>query len=144
MSKICKVLLVEDEREIQNLLQELFASEGYRFIIVGDGHGMRQALAADPEIDVVIIDLLLPGGIDGVTLADEAKARGLPVILVTGDGTRIDDLKASGYRHMMKPFTLAAFVELIDATLRETQVRCERDHRAAQQATIRTAAVSAP
>jgi two-component system OmpR family response regulator len=131
MSKICKVLLVEDERDIQDLLRELFASEGYRFIIVGDGPGMRKALAADPAVDIVVIDLLLPGGTDGLTLAHEARARGLPVILVTGDQTRLDDLNASGYRHMLKPFTLAAFVELIAATLRETQARCERDHRAA-------------
>lgn len=131
MSKICKVLLVEDEREIQNLLEELFASEGYRFTIVGDGPSMRQALIDDPAIDIVIIDVLVPGGIDGLTLADEAQARGLPVILVTGDRTRIDELDARGCRYMIKPFTLTAFIELIETTLRETQVSCERDHRAA-------------
>src|SRR6185437_10800965 len=78
VAKICKILLVEDQPELQDLLSELFASEGFRFIIVGDGPAMRRALAAAPEIDVVIIDMLLPGGVPGLTLANEVRARGLP------------------------------------------------------------------
>lgn len=134
MTKICKMLLVEDQQEIQDLCRELFASEGYRFIIVGDGPAMRRALAEDSEIDIVIIDVLLPGGIDGMTLANEVAARGLPTILVTGDHRHADSLAASGHRYLLKPFTLAAFIALIDATLRETKANCQRDGQAASGA----------
>jgi DNA-binding response OmpR family regulator len=127
MSKICKLLLVEDQREIQDLLHELFAEEGYRLAIVGDGAEMRRVIEHDPAIDIVIIDVLLPGGVDGLTLAGEARARGLPVILVTGDHTQSEKLKACGHRYLLKPFALAAFVELIDLTLQESRVQCERD-----------------
>lgn len=130
MTKICKMLLVEDQQEIQDLCRELFASEGYRFIIVGDGPAMRRALADDNEIDIVIIDVLLPGGVDGMTLADEVAARGLPTILVTGDHRHFDRLAASGHRYLLKPFTLAAFVALIDTALRETKANCQRDSEA--------------
>ncbi len=127
MPKICKLLLVEDSREIQDLLRELFASEGYRFIIVDDGAEMRRTLDADPAVDAVIIDILLPGGVDGVALADEVAARGLPAILVTGDHTQHERLLESGHRHLLKPFGLASFIALIEDVLRETKTRCERD-----------------
>jgi len=127
MTKICKILLVEDERDIQDLLHTLFASEGYRFIIVGDGVAMRETLATHDDIDIVIIDVLLPGGVDGLTLAAEVADRGLPVILVTGDHRHFEKLVASGHRHLLKPFPLGSFLEMIETVLRETQRHCERD-----------------
>ena len=130
MTKICKILLVEDQREIQELLCELFASEGYHFLIVGDGPAMREALEQDSGIDVVIIDMLLPGGLDGLTLAQEARAHGLPVILVTGDHQQAEVLEASGHRYLLKPFGLGGFIALIDQVLSETHARCVREARA--------------
>ena len=127
MAKICKILLVEDQREIQELLHELFASEGYRFVIVGDGAAMRRTLETDAAIDIVVIDVLLPGGVDGLTLAREAAARGVPVILVTGDHAMTDKLTSSGHRYLLKPFSLAAFIALIETVLEETRAHCERD-----------------
>lgn len=127
MAKICKILLVEDQCDIQDMLRELFADEGYRLVIVADGPAMMRALDDDPAIDVVVIDLLLPGGIDGLTLAQEVKARGLPLILVTGDHTQSEKLIASGHRILLKPFALAGFVALIEELLRETKSKCERD-----------------
>jgi DNA-binding response OmpR family regulator len=127
LAKICKLLLVEDQRDMQDLLHELFSSEGYRFIIVGDGAAMRRALDSDPGIDAVVIDVLLPGGSNGMTLANEVAARGLPVILVTGDHTQADKLESSGHRFLLKPFKLASFIALIDEMLRTTEAQCERD-----------------
>jgi two-component system phosphate regulon response regulator OmpR len=127
LAKICKLLLVEDQRDMQDLLHELFSSEGYRFIIVGDGAAMRRALDSDPDIDAAVIDVLLPGDTDGMTLANEVAARGLPVIVVTGDHTQADKLESSGHRFLLKPFKLAGFIALIDEMLRTTEAQCERD-----------------
>ena len=136
MAKICKILLVEDQREIQDLLRELFADEGYRFIIVGDGPAMRRTLDSDTnaDIDIVIIDMLLPGGVDGLTLAKEAEARGLPAIVVTGDHRQAELLDASGCRYLLKPFGLDALISLVDAALRETNAQCERQKRPSRDA----------
>lgn len=136
MAKICKILLVEDQPDIQALLSELFASEGFRFIIVSDGPAMRRALAAAPEIDVVIIDMLLPGGVPGLTLAHEVRACGLPAILVTGDHSQAEILAVSGHRYLLKPFGLGAFVDLIDEVLLETRAQCQRDPAVADQAAV--------
>ena len=126
MAKICKILLVEDQREIQDLLRELFADEGYRFIFVGDGPTMWHTLDNNADIDIVIIDMLLPGGVDGLTLAMEAEARGLPAIVVTGDHRQAELLEASACRYLLKPFGLDVLISLLETALRETKAQCER------------------
>lgn len=136
LTKICKVLVVEDQQEIQDLMRELFADEGYRFIIVGDGSAMRRTLDNDTnaDIDIVIIDMLLPGGVDGLTLAKEAEARGLPAIVVTGDHRHTELLDASGCRYLLKPFGLDALISLVDMALRETKAQCKRQKRSSSDA----------
>jgi DNA-binding NtrC family response regulator len=128
--KICKVLVVEDDRGIRELLSEIFECEGYHFILTGTADEMRAALAADSGIDIVIIDVRLPGGDTGLTLAQEVFARGLPIILTSGDRANFDAIATSGYRYIAKPFRLAALLALIEETLEETQADCEREHRA--------------
>ena len=126
MAKICKVLIVEDQREIQDLLHELFSNEGYRFLIVEDGAAMRAALDAHSDIDIVVIDVLLPGGTDGLALAEDVCARGLPLILVTGDHQQNDKLAESGHPYLLKPFRIDAFLEAIETALDHAKRNCER------------------
>ena len=99
MKKICKVLIVEDNSDIQEVLSETFSSEGYHFTMAGTGAEMRAALASDPGIDIAVIDIRLPGSDDGFVLAQEAATRGLPVILTSGDHTRVDDGKKRSLPH---------------------------------------------
>jgi DNA-binding NtrC family response regulator len=128
--KICKVLVVEDDRGIRELLSEVFDSEGYHFILAATAAEMRAALAADSGIDIVIIDVRLPGSETGLVLAQEVLARGVPIILTSGDRANFDAIATSGYRHIAKPFRLAALLTLIEQTLEETQTDCERERRA--------------
>ena len=126
MTKICKILIVEDQREIQELLHELLSNEGYRFLIVGDGAAMRSALDTHSDIDIVVIDVLLPGGTDGLGLAQEVCDRGLPVILVTGDHQQSGRLDASGHAYLLKPFRIDAFLKAIETALEHAKRNCER------------------
>jgi two-component system phosphate regulon response regulator OmpR len=132
MKKICKVLIVEDDESIQQVLSDSFSLEGYHFTLAGTGAEMRTALASDPDIDIVVIDVVLPGGDGGLVLAGEAAARGLPVILTSGDHTRLDQMEKSGHRHILKPFHLSPFLKLIDEVLKAAKANCEREHRAAE------------
>ncbi len=68
VEKICRVLIVEDRPEIQELLSEVFADQGYRFAVVANGGEMRKALATS-DVDVAVIDVVLPGAEDGLALA---------------------------------------------------------------------------
>ena len=62
------ILVVDDQREICDLVQEYLSSEGYyRVSTAQDGAGMRRVMAQS-AIDLVILDLVLPGE-DGLTLA---------------------------------------------------------------------------
>jgi DNA-binding NtrC family response regulator len=107
MKKICKVLIVENEEGIRELLSDIFSAEGYHFSMAATAAEMRTALASDATIDIAIIDIHLRGGFDGMVLAQEATAQGLPVILASGDHARLDEIEKSGHRHIMKPLSSA-------------------------------------
>jgi DNA-binding response OmpR family regulator len=124
--KICKVLVVEDNEGVQQVLQDVFGDLGYRFTIVRDGAGMRAALAEDPDFDIVVIDVVLPGGVDGFTLAREADAQGCGVVLSTGNHEQIEALEKSGHRYILKPYRLSTFVKLVDEVLAQSTRRCRR------------------
>jgi DNA-binding NtrC family response regulator len=126
MKKICKVLIVEDNSDIQEVLSETFSAEGYHFALAGTGAEMRAALASDPGIDIAVIDIRLPGDADGFVLAQEVATRGVPVVLTSGDHNRADEMEKSGHRHILKPYRLTSLLELIDETLKATKAKCER------------------
>ena len=126
MTKICKVLIVEDDSRIQEVLGFTFSDGGYHFAMARTGAEMRAALASDPGIDIAVIDIRLPGGADGFVLAQEVATRGLPVILISGDHTRAEEMGKSGHRHILKPYRLSSLLELIDETLKATKAKCER------------------
>src|SRR5579859_7031924 len=111
--KICRVLIVEDNEEIQALLADAFLGGGYRFAAAADGREMRQALA-ESDADIVVIDVLLPGGETGLALAREAAARGCGVILITGHPGQIEAVHQSGHPFLAKPFRLEALLQLVD------------------------------
>jgi DNA-binding response OmpR family regulator len=67
------ILVVDDERDICDLVQVYLSGEGYRVSIAQDGAGMRGVMAQSP-VDLVILDLRLPGE-DGLTLARWLRER---------------------------------------------------------------------
>ena len=68
------ILVVDDQREICDLVQEYLSSEGYyRVSTAQDGAGMRRVMAQS-AVDLVILDLILPGE-DGLTLARSIRMR---------------------------------------------------------------------
>ena len=127
MVRICKVLVVEDDRYVRELLATVFADEGYHFILVADGGAMRQALAADPNIDVIVIDVTLPGE-NGLSLARHAATEGYSVILVSGDHSRYDAIEQSGHHFLFKPFRMDSLLQLIEVALAKAANDCKRLH----------------
>jgi two-component system OmpR family response regulator len=126
--KICRVLIVEDRPEIQELLSEVFADQGYRFAVVRNGAEMRQALATS-AVDVAVIDVVLPGAEDGIALAKEVVAQGVGVILVTGSHDHFEMVEKSGHRYLLKPFRIHSLLTLADELLRESKIRCRIKNR---------------
>jgi two-component system, OmpR family, response regulator len=124
MARICKVLIVEDDGDVRAVINEMLAFEGYEFLMAADAASMRRLLA-DDDVDVVIVDVVLPGGESGLALAQELTDQGYGVILVTGHHQHFDRVEQSGHRYLLKPFRMNSLLELVDQVLRETQARCQ-------------------
>jgi DNA-binding NtrC family response regulator len=129
MGRVCKVLIVEDDEYVRQVLGDAFADEGYHFMIVRDGVEMRQALAETPAIDIVVIDVALPGKDNGLALGREVASRGLGVILVSGDHSRYEQMEKSGHRFLFKPFRMHSLLALVDDVLNAVKRDCERPKR---------------
>ena len=130
MARVCKVLIVEDDGDVLAVINEMLAFDGYEFLMAADAASMRRLLA-DDEVDVVIVDVVLPGGEGGLALAQELTDQGYGVILVTGHHQHFDMVEQSGHRYLLKPFRMNSLLELVDQVLRETQARCQTRSRRA-------------
>ena len=80
------ILLVEDDDDLRLFASEVLRDEGYRVHDAADGPAALRVLETDPEIRILFTDVVLPGGMNGRQLADEALRRrpGLKVLYATG------------------------------------------------------------
>jgi len=123
MVRICKVLIVENDDYVRELLGEVFEDEGFLFTMVKSGAMMADALDED-DYDIVVIDVTQPGHEDGFALAEIAREQGCGPILVTGDHRHLERLQASGRHYLLKPFRVQHLVEIVDKILVETAAKC--------------------
>src|SRR5438309_6662791 len=125
MSDNGHILVVDDQREICDVVQEYLTGEGYRVSIAHDGVGMRQALGK-AQVDLVILDLMLPGE-DGLTLARSLRSEsGIGIIILTGRGETVDriiGLEMGADDYLPKPFHLRELLARVKSVLRRVQSR---------------------
>jgi two-component system OmpR family response regulator len=116
------ILVVDDDREIRDLVAKFLTRHGCRVTTVADGKEMRRALA-DRRIDLVVLDLMLPGE-DGLSLCRRLRAESdLPVIMLTAmreDIDRILGLELGADDYLPKPFNPRELLARIRAVLRRT------------------------
>ena len=114
------ILIVDDDREIRELLGKFLERHGYRVDTARDGREMRAALAGW-KIDLIVLDLMLPGE-DGLTLCRTLRAESaIPIIMLTamGDETdRIVGLEMGADDYVAKPFNPRELLARIKAVLR--------------------------
>ena len=81
-----RILVVEDEAEVARVTMELLREIGYRPVEARDGHAALALIEQDPTIEVVLSDVVMPGGMSGLELARTLQnlRPGLPVVLATG------------------------------------------------------------
>ncbi len=122
------LLVVDDNAEIRELLGRFLGDHGYRVSLAQDGIAMKRILE-DAAIDLVVLDLMLPGE-DGLTLCRNLRARSnLPVIILTamGDETdRIVGLEMGADDYLPKPFNPRELLARIKAVLRRSAPYPER------------------
>ena len=117
------VLVVDDDREIRDLLSRFLTKHGMRVTAARDGVEMMKALA-ERGIDLVVLDLMLPGE-DGLALCRRLRGQsGLPVIMLTAmgeDTDRIIGLEMGADDYIPKPFNPRELLARIKAVLRRAQ-----------------------
>jgi two-component system, OmpR family, response regulator len=116
---------VDDQKEICEVVQQYLSSEGYRVSVANDGAGMRRVMDG-AEVDLVILDLMLPGE-DGLTLARQLREEStVGIIILTGRGETVDriiGLEMGADDYLPKPFHLRELLARVKAVLRRAQDR---------------------
>ncbi len=117
------ILVVDDNREIRDLLTRSLTKDGLRVSTASDGKAMRKVLG-ESKIDLIVLDLMLPGE-DGLTLCRQLRAESaIPVIMLTAKGEEIDrviGLEMGADDYVAKPFSSRELLARIKAVLRRSQ-----------------------
>ncbi len=123
MGETSHVLIVDDDREIRDLLGRFLTKHGYRVTTARDGKEMRRVLA-DWRIDLIVLDLMLPGE-DGLSLCRQLRANSLiPIIMLTAMGEetdRIIGLEMGADDYLPKPFNPRELLARVKAVLRRAR-----------------------
>lgn len=122
------ILIVDDHREIRDLVSRALNKEGFRVTAVADGMAMRKALA-DGRFDLILLDLMLPGD-SGLVLCREIRATSnIPIIMVTAKGEEVDrviGLELGADDYLAKPFGTRELIARINAVLRRMRLDVQR------------------
>ncbi len=118
-----KILLIEDDADISELVQYNLEREGYKVYVSTDGEiGLSQAGQIKP--DLIVLDLMLPG-LDGLSvcrkLRADANLAGTPIVMLTAKGEESDivvGLEMGADDYVTKPFSPKELVARIRAVLR--------------------------
>ena len=114
-----KILIVEDEKAIANLIKINLVAEGYRCTCAYDGETGADYIEKE-TFDLILLDIMLPE-INGYELLEYVKPIGTPVIFLTAKGNvsdRIKGLKLGADDYIVKPFQRGELIARVEALLR--------------------------
>ncbi len=120
-----RILIVEDEHKIAGALKRGLEQESYAVDLAYDSdEGLSSALTDD--YDVIVLDRMLPGLLDGVEICKEVRANGIrtPILLLTAKdkvADRVDGLNAGADDYLVKPFAFEELLARIRALMRRPQ-----------------------
>ena len=120
-----KLLLVEDNERVSRFVIKGLGEAGHTVDHADNGRdGMYHAVSA--TYDAIIMDRMLPGGIDGLAIVETLRKSGnrVPILILSAlDGVdeRIRGLKSGGDDYLIKPFAFGELLARLDALLRRSQ-----------------------
>jgi two-component system OmpR family response regulator len=126
MEHVDHILIVDDDREIRELVGNYLKKNGLRTTVVADGRQMRSFLESTP-VDLIVLDIMMPGD-DGLVLCRElrtGKHKTTPVLMLTArsdETDRIIGLEMGADDYLVKPFAARELLARINAVLRSTRM----------------------
>ncbi len=120
-SRLDKIIIVDDDARIRDLLRRFLSQEGFDVLVAEDGRALDRILQRE-TIDLLVLDLMLPGE-DGLSICKRLRANGtkIPVIMLTAKGEdvdRINGLEIGADDYLGKPFNPRELLARIHAVLR--------------------------
>jgi signal transduction histidine kinase/ActR/RegA family two-component response regulator len=114
-----RVLLVEDDQTVAEATQDLLHNIGFDTRWAGDGMAALALVDNDPELALVMSDVVMPGGVSGLDLARALRDRRpeLPVILTTGYSSHASEVVAEGFPLIQKPYRRDALAASLRSAL---------------------------
>ena len=126
MDHVDHILIVDDDREIRELVSGYLKKNGLRATAVPDGRQMRAFLETD-SVDLIILDVMMPGD-DGLVLCRQLRAgkhKATPILMLTArndETDRIIGLELGADDYLVKPFAARELLARINAVLRRTRM----------------------
>jgi DNA-binding response OmpR family regulator len=120
-----RIVIVEDERDMADIVATRLRREGYKVDVAHDGVEGFDLIRSEPP-DLVLLDIMLPG-MSGTEIAaklrDDARTMSVPIIMLTAKSEESDivvGLKFGADDYVTKPFSMSVLTARIDALLRRT------------------------
>ena len=120
-----KILVVDDDARIRDLLKRYLTQEGFDVLVAEDGKSLNRVMMRETA-DLIVLDLMLPGE-DGLTICRRLRASNdhTPVIMLTAKGEDVDrivGLEVGADDYLGKPFNPRELLARIHAVLRRRPV----------------------
>ncbi len=126
MEHVDHILIVDDDREIRDLVSSYLTKNGLRTSTAADGRQMRSFLDAN-TVDLIVLDVMMPGQ-DGLALCRELRAgkhKATPILMLTARSDEMDrviGLEMGADDYLSKPFAARELLARINAVLRRTRM----------------------
>ena len=117
--RLLKILIVEDEQAISNLININLTDEGYHCTCAYDGKEAADLIESE-HYDLILLDIMLPEH-DGYELLEFIKPSSTPVIFITAKGSlndKIKGLKLGADDYLVKPFQIGELLARVEAVMR--------------------------
>ena len=117
-----KILVIEDDRAISELLCMNLEAAGYETVAAYDGEEAQRLLLWQEDADLAVVDIMLPGK-DGFALMEDFKKKELPVLYLTAKddvASKVKGLKLGAEDYMVKPFEMLELLVRIEKVLERT------------------------
>ena len=117
-----RILIIEDDHKIANAIKKGLEQESFSVDVIYEGErGFGRATTV--EYDLIILDLMLPGEIDGIQICQALRKKGnhLPILILTAKdkiNDRVDGLNSGADDYLVKPFAFEELLARVKALLR--------------------------